>query len=281
MKLLLAGCGAVGLSVASALFGGGEAPDLLARGETKTALEKDGLRRVGLLGEAYVPPARLRVYETPQQTPGGYDAVLVATKATAAADIRGDFAACPGLLAPHGRVVLLQNGFGAEHPYLSVFGKERFVQASISIGFARDARNVSRVTVFSAPVMLGSLYGDDALVPELAAAINAGGIPCHAAADVGKAIWEKMLFNVSLNALGALLHTDYGHLAASEHACALIRALLRETFAVMRAAGFSVEQPDEASFEEYFFTKRLPPAAAHRSSTLQDVSTGAKRKWMR
>lgn len=276
MKLLLVGCGAVGLAVASALYAAGEGPDLVARGETREAILQNGLARVGALGEARIIPARVRVYEAVRETPGGYDAVLVAVKATAAAEIAAQLAGHAGLLAPQGRVVLLQNGYGAEQPYLSAFEKERFVQASISIGFAREAASVSRVTVFSAPIHLGSLYGDQTLVAGLAAAIAAGGIPCETDADIGRAIWAKMLYNVSLNALGAVLGASYGQLESSPHAVLLIRAAIEETYAVMRAGGFSAYQPDAAAYEKVFFEQILPPTHAHRASTLQDVEAHRK-----
>lgn len=276
MKLLLIGCGAVGLSVASALFAAGEAPDLVARGETRKALETNGITRTGALGEAFVPPERLRLYDEIRQTPGGYDAVLVTVKTTASAAVAARLAAHPALLAPEGRIVLLQNGFGTERPFLPGFEKERFVQATISIGFCRPAPSVSEVTVFSAPIRLGSLYGGDAGIRPLAETIAAGGIPCLAEAEIGKSVWAKMLYNCTLNALGAVLGADYGMLADSPDAVALMKQLIGETFAVMQALGFSTYWPDAAAYERAFFEKILPPTRAHRPSTLQDVE--ARRK---
>ncbi|ADU28115.1 ketopantoate reductase family protein [Ethanoligenens harbinense] len=276
MKLLMIGCGAVGLSVASALFAAGEAPDLVARGETRRALAANGITRTGALGEAFVPPERLRLYEEITQAPGGYDAVLVTVKTTASAAVAARLAACPSLLAPGGRIVLLQNGFGTERPFLPYFKKEQFVQATISIGFCRPAPSVSEVTVFSAPVRLGSLYGGDTWVLPLAEAVAAGGIPCTAETEIGKSVWAKMLYNCTLNALGAILGADYGMLADSPDAVVLMKQLIRETFAVMRALGFSTYWPDAASYERVFFEKILPPTRAHRPSTLQDVE--ARRK---
>lgn len=276
MKLLLIGCGAVGLSVASALFAAGEAPDLVAKGHTLQEIKNNGIHRTGTLGDTFVAPERLRLYEEVSQTPGGYNAVLVAAKTTTAGQVAAELAGHPGLLAPNGRIVLLQNGFGTEKPYLPYFPKERFVQANISIGFCRPAPSVSDVTAFSAPIHLGSLYGDEAMVHPLAEAIAAGGIPCVVDEAIAQSIWAKMLYNCTLNALGALLGASYGMLAESPDAVFLMKRLLHETFAVMQAAGFSTYWPDADVYEETFFTKILPPTYAHRPSTLQDVERKQK-----
>lgn len=276
MKLLLIGCGAVGLSVASTLFAAGEAPDLVAKGRTRREIEHNGIRRTGALGDAVVPPERLCLYDTVSQTPSGYDAVLVAAKTTVAGQVAAELSAHPGLLAPGGRIVLLQNGFGTEKPYLPYFPKEQFVQANISIGFCRPEPWISDVTAFSAPIHLGSLYGDDAMVQPLAEAIAAGGIPCVADPAIAQSIWAKMLYNCTLNALGALLGASYGMLAESPDAVFLMKRLLHETFAVMQAAGFSTYWPDADTYEKTFFEKILPPTYAHRPSTLQDVERKQK-----
>lgn len=276
MKLLLIGCGAVGLSVASALFAAGESPDLVVKGHTRDAIEKNGIRRTGALGEAGVSPERLSLYDTVSHTTGGYEAVLVAAKTTAAGKVAAELAAHPRLLAPNGRIVLLQNGFGTEKPYLPYFPKERFVQANISIGFCRPEAWISEVTTLSAPIHLGSLYGDDAMVRPLAEAIAAGGIPCVADAAIAQSIWAKMLYNCTLNALGALLGASYGMLAESPDAVFLMKRLIHETFTVMQAAGFTTYWPDADAYTKAFFEKILPPTYAHRPSTLQDVERKQK-----
>lgn len=271
MKLLLIGCGAVGLSIASALFSAGETPDLVAKGRTRKALEEQGIRRTGVLGDALVPSERLRLYNTVSQTPGDYDAVLISVKTTAAGTVAAELAAHPSLLARGGHIVLLQNGFGTEKPYLPYFPREQFVQASVSIGFCRPEPSVSEVTVFSAPIHIGSLYGENGGVKLLADAIAAGGVPCEADQEIGKSIWAKMLYNCTLNALGAVLGASYGALAGNPDAVLIMKHLIRETFTVMQAAGFSTYWPDAAAYEKAFFEKILPPTYAHRPSTLQDV----------
>ncbi|MEE9498261.1 MAG: 2-dehydropantoate 2-reductase N-terminal domain-containing protein, partial [Nitrospinaceae bacterium] len=48
MNILLYGAGAVGLGLASCLLKSGQRVDLIGRGDTVTALQKNGLARTGI-----------------------------------------------------------------------------------------------------------------------------------------------------------------------------------------------------------------------------------------
>jgi 2-dehydropantoate 2-reductase len=63
MKVLLVGCGAVGLSLASALYMSGVDVDLIARGETAEAVGINGIERCGILGAAAINPEKVKIYD--------------------------------------------------------------------------------------------------------------------------------------------------------------------------------------------------------------------------
>lgn len=272
MKVLLIGCGAVGLGIASALCGGGVRPSLVARGETKKAIMENGIRRTGKCGEACFGAEYLRLPESPAGAGEAFDFICVCVKTTANGDVAASLGALPHILAPGGKLVLFQNGLGNEEAFLPYFSADQIALVSITVGFVRPERNTSEVTAVSAPMQIGALTGGPApCLGTLAAAIDAGGIGCRVSDSIGRALWSKMLYNCTLNALGALLDTDVGGLARSPDAVAVMKDAIGELFAVMKAGGFSSDWPDETSFEADFFGRALPGSAAHRVSTLQDV----------
>jgi 2-dehydropantoate 2-reductase len=55
-----------------------------------------------------------------------------------------------------------------------------------------------------------------------------------------------------------------------------MEALAHETFAVMRAAGWRTHWPSAQAWLDDFYSRLLPPTAAHESSTLQDLRAGRR-----
>ena len=83
-----------------------------------------------------------------------------------------------------------------------------------------------------------------------------------------------MLYNTTLNPLGAILNMSYGELASSQHLVGIINRMIEETFAVMDAAGYKTFWKNAQEYQEVFYGKLLPDTFAHRSSTLQDIEKG-------
>lgn len=273
MKVLLIGCGAVGISLATALYSSGADTRLVARGRTAASIKENGLKRSGGFGEAAVPPQKVRVYENAGEAGGGYDFIIDSAKTTGNADIAETLKKCAeNPLAPGGIFVLCQNGLGNEEAFLDIFHREQIYHASFAIGFRRPRPFESEVTVFSKPMTIGSLFGQPASACQsLADAINGGGIPCGVSDEIGRTLWAKYLYNCALNPLSAILKVNYGGLVKSQSGIDIISRIIEEIFAVMHAAGASTFWPDAEAYKKDFFENILPPTYAHRSSTLQDM----------
>ncbi len=273
MKVLLVGCGAVGLSLASALYKSNAGIELVARGKTAEAIRKNGMERRGILGNAVVGPESIRVVETIDTASGGYDFIIVSTKATANGDIAEGLARRKkDILNPGGRIVLYQNGYGNEQAYLNSFEPQQIYHASFAIGFKRPEPHISEVTVMTAPVSIGSIFGCPAeACKTLADAIDQGGIPCMLTDEIDKTLWAKLLYNCTLNPLSAILGTNYGGLIESSSSISLMEEIIAEVFNVMHASGHETLWPNAKAYQEAFFEKILPPTYEHRSSTLQDI----------
>ncbi|HWQ79725.1 MAG TPA: ketopantoate reductase family protein [Anaerovoracaceae bacterium] len=273
MKVLLVGCGAVGLSLASALYQSNADADLLVRDETAEAIRKHGVERRGILGQVAISPDKIRIYDKIEKAEGGYDFIINSAKVTGNADIAESLARRRNdILGPEGRMVLFQNGYGNEQAFTGIFHIHQIYHASFAIGFKRPELHISEATVITTPISIGSIFGCPAEPCEkLADAIDRGGIPCELTNEIGKTLWAKMLFNCTLNPLSTILGTNYGGLMKSERSISLMEGIISEIFAVMHASGQETFWADAESYKKEFFEKILPPTYGHRSSTSQDI----------
>ena len=280
MKVLLIGCGAVGLAVAASLYDSGVETDLVARGTTGESLRKNGLQRKGIFKEIRIPPEKLNVFSNLEDTSDRqYDHVIICAKTTGNKDIAEDLrnrATCV-FKDTNGSLILCQNGFGNERYYSDYIEKSRIYTASFAIGFERPLPFISKVTVFSSPIQIGALFGGDtSRLKPLSAAIEKGNLPCKITGDIEKIVWSKMLYNCTLNPLSALLSTNYGGLGQSEDAVNIMDQIIEEIFSVMKAAGYNTFWSDADAYKKDFYVKILPPTYQHRSSTLQDMERRIK-----
>ncbi|MDY4954370.1 MAG: 2-dehydropantoate 2-reductase [Candidatus Onthomonas sp.] len=273
MNILIVGAGAIGVAVGTALQTSGVSVTFLARGETKAAIEQGGIHRIGLLGEAHCPPDAVTVTDSYDQLPRDtFDYVIISVKAMANEEVCQQLASHADILTRDGKLVLFQNGWGNDEIYLRRFPQTQVCCGRLVTGFRRTEPNISEITVHSAPVLLGNLYGLDVepLRP-LAQALDAGGIPADVTQDVAAALWAKMLYNCSLNPLGAVLGLCYGDLTKCPEGSAILSAIVDEVFAVMTASGYHTYWPTADAYKQELFGNLIPTTYAHVSSTLQDI----------
>ncbi|MDX1649332.1 MAG: ketopantoate reductase family protein [Myxococcota bacterium] len=278
MRVVVQGAGAVGLGLASALLAGGARVAVVARPAAVEALRRTGLRRTGVLGahehapEHFEAAASLADLATPPA-----DAALVATKSFDVEEAARELAAHPGALGADAPVVLCQNGWGHAERVAPILGEARVFCARVITGFRHPEPGLVDVTVHAEPVRIGSLFGEPAArVAPLCAAVARGGIPCEPSEDVAADLLAKLLYNATLNPLGAILGVSYGALAEEEEGRELLATVARETFAAIRAAGLQTHWPSADAWLEDFFARLLPPTAAHESSMLQDLRAGRR-----
>ena len=277
MKALIIGTGAVGCAIAIATAKAGMETALLARSSTAKYISEHGLKRTGIFGDISIQPDCLTIYDNYEQIVSAYDFAIIAVKTMANETVAGELAAHRSILGQSGRIVIFQNGWGNDEPYLAQFPTSQIYNARVMTGFERIAPGVTNVTVHTAPILLGSLHGETikALEP-LAQAIRDSGIPAETSTELEQALWAKVLYNTTLNPLGAILNVSYGQLMGSEHLIGIMNRLIEETFAVMEAAGYKTFWSSAAEYEEVFYKKLIPDTFAHRSSTLQDIEKHQK-----
>ncbi len=277
MKALIIGTGAVGCAVAIAVADGGMETAVIAKGETAGYIKKNGLKRTGIFGEIDIPAQDILVYEDYDSIEGAFDYIAVAVKTGANKEIAKNLSEHKSIMGENGKIILFQNGWGNDEPYLEYFPASQVFNARVITGFERLKPGVTNVTVHTAPILLGSLHGEsvEGLEP-LAKAINDSGIPSEVSTELMQALWAKMLYNTTLNPLGAIMGMSYGELAGSEHLQGIMNRLIEETFAVMDAAGYRTFWNNAGEYMDIFYSKLIPDTFAHRASTLQDIEKRKK-----
>ena len=276
-RVLIIGAGAVGIAMAASLKEQGMDVSIMSSSSTADFVEKNGVKRSGIFREISIPAGEITVYRTYEEIKTGFNYAIISTKTMANAEIAEKLHENPGILVENGKIVLFQNGWRTGDAFLKYFDEDQIYNARIITGFERISPENSKVTVHTAPILLGSLYGkDNSPMEPLAKAINASGIPSEVSDDISKALWAKMLFNTTLNPLGAILNFSYGQLSESEYARNIMNHLIDETYAVLEALNYETfwSTPDE--YREVFYGKLVVDTYMHRSSTLQDIEKGQK-----
>jgi 2-dehydropantoate 2-reductase len=278
LQVVVFGAGAVGLGLASALLAGGAGIGIVARAATADALRRRGLMRSGLFGPHRAPPGSFAVAEQVDALPTGTaDFVLVATKAFGTEVAAEALAAAPQVIGSHTRFVLCQNGWGSAERFAIHLPRKRVFSARVITGFRRKASHEVEITVHAEPIHVGSLFGASCdEVEPLCSAIAAGGIACVPSQQIAEDLWAKLLYNATLNPLGAIVNVNYGALDDSPHTRRVMEAIAHETFAAMRAGGFRTHWPSADAWLSDFRERLLPPTAAHESSMLQDLRAGRR-----
>jgi 2-dehydropantoate 2-reductase len=277
VDIVIWGAGAVGLGLASALARKRETLRILGRDRTLLSeLSRQGLSRSGIFGEIHVPPEQLEATHDPDTlTSNPPEWLLVCTKAFSSADIARTLEPLAPTLRDRTRLLLCQNGWGNEVPFLSFWPKHGLFHARVITGFQLRGSNEVEITAHAAPVALGSVFeaSPDSL-ESLAQRLSEGGIPAETTTEMKSVLWAKMLYNCSLNPLGAIAGRRYGELVEDATTRCLIEEVVREIFRVLTAAGVPMAWPDAGAYLETFYGDLIPPTAAHESSMLQDLRAG-------
>lgn len=278
MEILLIGSGAVGIGLATSLLSQDVNLSIIARGETAKEIRKNGLKRTGLFTHYSFTPDEFNVYEDYKEIPDkSFDYVLVSAKTTSNNDISEKLNENRQILKDDFKILICQNGFGNDAPYLRFFKKEEVFCARIITGFTRPERYISEVTVYTEPILLGSLQGQDITeLKEIADKITASGINCELSENLDKYLWAKMLYNCTLNPLGAILDVTYGKLTENEYSTELMNRIIDEIFEVINASPYTTlwDSPDE--YRQIFYSKLVPDTYNHYSSTHQDIKRKIK-----
>jgi len=274
-EYLIFGTGAIGSVLAGFLQNAGCRVTMVGRGDHFKTLREAGLRIDGIWGERHIPPNAISGFSDPEQIPGRFPVILLCVKSK---DTDASARKASRLLTENGIMVSMQNGLNNWEAIASHVGASRTVGARVIFGAEIPEPGLARVTVNADDVLLGEPFSavNRELLADLVSDIRRSGIPAKAvsSAEIWSAIWGKVLYNCSLNPLGALLEVPYGKLGENVETLAVIREIIREIFAVMAKKGIRVPHSDADDYYHYLIERQLPPTYNHRASMLQDILKG-------
>ncbi|MES2425076.1 MAG: 2-dehydropantoate 2-reductase [Pseudomonadota bacterium] len=257
MKVAVMGAGAVGCYYGGMLARAGHQVVLIGRPAHVEAIQHSGLR---LQAQSFDEQVRLAA-STDASGAAGADLVLFCVKST---DTETAGAQLLPHLAPGALVLTLQNGVDNADRLRAVI----------------PTHEVAAAVVYVATEMAGAGHvrhhgrGELVIEPsgaseEVAAQLEAAGVPTDVFHNVRGALWVKLILNCAYNALSAIAQMPYGRLVLTPGVKDVMRDVVAECRAVARAD--DVDLPGDVDAAVRRIAETMP---AQFSSTAQDLSRG-------
>jgi 2-dehydropantoate 2-reductase len=262
-SMAVVGAGAVGLYYGGRLAAAGNDVRFLVRSDY-AALSRHGLKVESVHGDFDLP--RPQVFCTAEDV-GPVDLVIVAWKSTANDRLAE---VLPPLVHGETQVLSLQNGLGNCERIAEIVGPQRVLGGQCFVCINRISPGLVRHTA-GGRVTVGEWQpGIPGRAEEIARHFQAAGIPCTAVADLERAQWEKLVWNIPFNGLSVAeggVTTDV--LLASIDTENELRALMAEVVAAARALGHDLGD-DIIDFQ----IERTRPMGPYRTSSMIDFVDG-------
>ncbi len=273
MKYLVMGAGALGSVFGGLLAERGHDVTFVGADDHVRAMATRGLDITGIWGDHRLASVKA-LYGT-ADLEGVYDIVLLSVKS-----YHTDMVIRQTLPFIHkdSLIFSIQNGLGNWEAIASAVGWERTVGARVIFGAEIVSPGTAKVTVYADKVLLGSPSGTapQDIIKDVCDHFNGAGIPTALCSEIASFLWGKVLYNCSLNALGAILNVPYGLLRDTPEVMDIMHRIIREIFEVADAKGITLPYESPDAYYRILTEIQLPPTALHRSSMLQDMSKGSR-----
>lgn len=234
-RFALVGAGAVGCYYGGRLVQHGHDVAFLLRSDYDV-VRREGLHVESRDGDFDLAPQSLRLYREPADMPPA-DVVLVTLKTTANARFKELIAP---LLHENTCILTLQNGLGNEQQLADLFGEQRILGGLAFTCINRLSPGHIRHTDYGL-IKIGE-FGRTPTprLHQIAEAFRRSKVPCDILDDLAVGRWEKLVWNVPFNGLGAALDLSADRLVGSEAGLALVRSIMEEVVAAAHAAGVPI-----------------------------------------
>ncbi|HQI80242.1 MAG TPA: ketopantoate reductase family protein, partial [Deltaproteobacteria bacterium] len=255
MNYLVMGAGALGSVFGGLLAKRGHDVTFVGMDEHLLAMQRQGLAITGIWGDHFLPSVKAH-YGT-RDLSGVYDVVLLSVKSYHTAAV---ISQTMPYLHEKSLVFSIQNGLGNWETIAAAVGWNRTVGARVIFGAEVERPGIARVTVYADKVLLGSPTGTAPAdrIGQVCADLDDAGIPCALCGDIASFLWGKVLYNCSLNALGAILNVPYGNLRDTPEIMDIIQGIIAEIFAVARAKGVNLPYRDAREYYTTLTDRQLP-----------------------
>jgi 2-dehydropantoate 2-reductase len=282
MKIAVVGCGAVGSYYGAKLCRAGQDVHFLLRSDYET-VRRHGVSIRSPEGNFNVRP---RCANSPDAI-GPSDLVLIGLKTTANDQFQR---LLPPLVGRHTAVLTLQNGLGNEEAIAKLFPVEQILGGLCFVCLNRVEPGVIQHLDHGLIVLGEFQRWPEPRTHDIASAFRNSGVNCKVAADLARAHWEKLVWNIPFNGLGVASAAGYDAMedrSANDHASVIsgclttdrlladarwarrVRDLMLEVIRVGNALGFPI--PDSMADKQMDRTRTM---GAYKASTLIDFERG-------
>jgi 2-dehydropantoate 2-reductase len=238
--IAVVGTGAVGGYYGGRLAQAGEEVRFLMRSDYAAVTER-GLEVRSCDGDFHLPADRVKAFRESKEM-GVADLVIVALKTTCEnwyEDLIGP------LMGERTVILSIQNGLGTDEQLAQLFGAERVIGGLAFVCINRIGAGVINHTSHGL-VRIGDFGGGrSARTEQIARLFVRSGITCEVLESLKKGRWEKLIWNIPFNGLGAVMDFTTDLLIYSGKGRKLIGELMMEVMAAGRADGVTFDLPDE------------------------------------
>ena len=262
-SMAVVGAGAVGLYYGGRLAAAGNDVRFLVRSDYD-ALSRHGLKVESVHGDFERPQPQ--VFRNAEEI-GPVDLVIVTWKTTANDRLAE---VLPPLLHGETQVLTLQNGLGNCERIAEIADPQRVLGGQCFVCINRISPGWVRHTAGGRVTVGEWRPGIPGRAEEIARRFQAAGVQCTAVANLERAQWEKLVWNIPFNGLSVAeggVTTDV--LLASAETENELRALMAEVVAAARALGHEL---DEGIID--FQIERTRPMGPYRTSSMIDYVQG-------
>jgi len=265
MNVLIVGAGAVGALFGSALARQGARVSVVCRSDYD-AVSRDGYDiHSSVFGDHRFRPER--VYRNVADCREPPDYLLLTSKVLENVDRAALIRPAVG---PRTVIVLIQNGVDIEPPIAAAFPENELLSSLAFVAVGRGAPGQVNHLSLGSLIMGRYPAGVTPAAQALAAAFEAGKVPCKLTENVIGARWQKAVWNAVFNPisiLGGVLDTNA--MLRTEAEVAFARSAMQEVCDVAQAAGHP-QSPNLV--EQMLATTRAMPA--YKSSMALDYENG-------
>ena len=267
MRVAVIGSGALGLYYGALLQRAGNDVRFLMRRDLE-AVRRGGLTVTSPNGDFRLD--RVQGFARPEEM-GEVDLVVVGLKTFDNDRLVG---LCRPLLRGEAAVLTLQNGLGNEELLAGAFGAERVLGGVAFLGANRGEPGTVH-HLGKGHIRLGELRpGESPRARSLAALFAAAGVRCEPVADLARARWEKLVWNIPFNGLCALTGQTTDRLLAHEAARREVVAIMHEVIAGANAQGLSAPIDRDACVAEML--EQTVGLGVYRPSMMIDRQEGRR-----
>jgi len=281
MKFAIVGAGAIGAFVGAMLARSGQDVTLIARGPHLKAMQQNGVRVRGSIGEFQSKPAAT---DDPAAI-GPVDVVILTLKAHSLTDMSPRLSP---LITAETTVVSAQNGIPWWYFYRSGGEWEGTQLDSVDPGgVISRSIDISRVigcivypsTILREPGVVEHIEGTRFAIGEpdgsksdrcrlIADAFIKAGLRCPIRTDIRHDMWVKLMGSVAFNPISALTRATLAEIVRHPETRALAATIMWEAEAVARELGVDIGISIEQRLEG------AEKVGEHKTSMLQDIESG-------